>query len=295
MRAVPEDGSSNSLGSTLPVLHYLRRNAGARSALVVIAGLLLLAPGVACKDKSATPSGGSSGTSSADDAGSDASKGGAAAKPEFGTAVITGTIVLEGKPPAKKKITMTGDRVCKKHSKKHVAPKFEVGDDGGLPHVFVYIKKGIRAKYPPPEESVTLDQSGCMYHPHVFGLQVGQNLRIKNNDNTAHNINSIVKKNDKFNISQPQKGMTDNRKFKRPEVMVTFKCDVHGWMNAHVGILNHPFFAVTDENGKFSIEKLPPGKYTIETWHELYGRRTAELEIADGEAKEVNVTYKKRK
>lgn len=263
-------------------------------ALLLSVGLLAA---LAC-DSKASSSGGSPNASSdtakpaSTDEGEDS---GAAAEPVFGTAIIRGTVVLEGDPPAKKKIPMNGDRYCEKHNMEHIAPKLDVGKNGGLPHVFVYIKKGISAKYPAPDEAVVLDQTGCMYAPHIFGLQVGQTLQIKNSDNTAHNVNSLTKKNQKFNISQPQAGMVAEKTFSKEEIMVKFKCDVHGWMEAYGGVVKHPFFAVTDADGHFAIEKLPAGAYTVEAWHEMYGTRTMDVEVVDGEPQEIVIKFEKRK
>ncbi len=271
--------------------------AGTVVALLAALSLTLFSA-VACDSKSSSSSSsntsgssGSTDSTAAEDAEDD---GTGATGPVFGTATITGTVILEGEAPSEKKITMQGDRFCVQHNKKHADPKLEVGENGGLPHVFVYIKKGISAKYPPPEEVIVLDQSGCMYEPHVFGIQVGQTLRIRNSDDTAHNVHSMAKKNQKFNIAQAQKGSIAEKTFTREEVMLKFKCDVHGWMSSYCGVVKHPFFAVTDADGHFKIETLPAGKYTIETCHELYGTRTVEVDVTEGESKEADVTFKKR-
>ncbi len=215
-------------------------------------------------------------------------------QPMYGEAKISGRITVKGAKPNNQKLAMTGDQYCTNFDKQFVPPKFEIGEDGGLPHTFVYIKKGIRNKYPVPEEAAVLDQSKCMYDPHVMGVQVQQTLKIKNSDDTAHNVHAQPKRNEKFNIAQPIKGVENDRIFKRPEIMVRFKCDVHGWMSAYVGVVKHPFFTVTDENGNFAIEKLPPGTYTLATWHELYGEREAEVTIADDAAETVDIEYARK-
>ena len=166
-----------------------------------------------------------------------------------------------------------------------------ISETGGVPHVFVYIKRGIQGRYPTPEKPVMLNQSGCMFVPHVFGLQVGQPLHIVNNDETFHNVHSLTKHNAGFNVSQPQKGMKATRRFSRPEIMVKLRCDVHGWMEAYCGVLPHPFFTVTDENGAFEISSLPAGDYTMEAWHELWGAIEQDVTIGDEETKECTLTY----
>ena len=74
--------------------------------------------------------------------------------------------------------------------------------------------------------------------------------------------------------------------------MVPFKCDVHGWMNAYVGVVEHPYFAVTDKDGKFSLKGLPPGTYTIEAWHEKLGTQTAKVTLGAKETKDANFSFK---
>ena len=107
-------------------------------------------------------------------------------------------------------------------------------------------------------------------------MRVGQPLEIINSDPTLHNIHALPKDNAEFNNGQPIQGMKMTHTFDKPEVMVPFKCDVHGWMNAYVGVVDNPYFAVTDKDGKFDLKNLPPGTYTIEAWHEKLGTHDAE-------------------
>ena len=119
---------------------------------------------------------------------------------------------------------------------------------------------------------------------------VGQTLDIKNSDGIAHNIKAKGVKNRPFNISQPN-SMTTSRTFTAPEVMVPLECNVHGWMNAYVAVLPHPFFAVTGADGGFSIKGLPPGTYTIEAWQEKLGTQTATVTIAGAETKTADFSF----
>ncbi len=218
--------------------------------------------------------------------------GSALADGEKGTAVIKGQILLEGEKPKLKAVKMSGDAFCAKGKAKPV-PGLRVWKDGTVPYVFVYVKTGISGKYAPPKEPVKLDQKGCMYRPHVFGMVAGQALQITNNDPTAHNVHALPKKNTEFNFSQPTKGMskdmTGRDTFTRPEVMIRFKCDVHGWMEAYCGVLPHPFFDVTGKPGTFEIKELPAGEYEIEAWHERFGRVTTTVKVGDGETKEIEL------
>jgi plastocyanin len=150
-----------------------------------------------------------------------------------------------------------------------------LGPDATLGNVFVYVKDGLGTLvFPVPQAPVVLDQRHCMYAPRVFGIQAGQSLEIRNSDSTLHNIHARPEVNREFNRGQGSAGMTHTHVFTAPEVMVPFKCDVHKWMNAWVGVLNHPFHAVTGTDGTFSLIGLPPGTYTIEVWHETLGTQT---------------------
>ena len=121
-----------------------------------------------------------------------------------------------------------------------------------------HVKSGLEGKtFPVPSEPVVLDQNGCIYVPHVIGIQVGQTLQIVNSDETLHNIHAMPKNNKEFNIGQPVKGLKTDRTFDAVEVMVPFKCDVHKWMNAYVGVVDHPFFGTTGEAGSFELHEGP--------------------------------------
>ncbi|MBI1966772.1 MAG: carboxypeptidase regulatory-like domain-containing protein [Gemmatimonadetes bacterium] len=206
---------------------------------------------------------------------------------------ITGKVKFTGTKPVMRRIDMSEEAACKaKHPTAPTAETVVVNANGTLANVFVYVKAGLPAGYrapaaPPP---VVLDQDGCRYHPHVFGLMVGQTLQIKNSDGILHNIKAKGTKNRPFNISQPT-NMTTPRTFSAPEVMVTLECNVHGWMNAYVGVLPHPFSAVSGADGSFTIRGLPPGTYTIEAWHERYGAQTATVTVAGTETKTADFTF----
>src|SRR5689334_19471916 len=208
---------------------------------------------------------------------------------------IKGTVVLDGAAPENAVIKMNADPVCLREVKGEQRQEtFMVGSDGkSLANVFVYIKDGLGSySFDVPTEPATIDQKECRYHPHVFGMRVGQPLQIINSDPTLHNIHAIPKANTEFNNGQPIQGMKMNHTFTAKEVMVPFKCDVHGWMNAYVGVLDHPFFAVTDDEGKFDIKGLPPGTYTIEAWHEKAGTVTQSVTVGNSETKDVTFTLK---
>src|SRR4051812_27191014 len=208
---------------------------------------------------------------------------------------VKGTVTLDGAAPKNEAIKMNADPVCVKENK---SPQFQetytVGSDGkALANVFVYVKDGLGSYvYDNPTEPAKIDQKECRYHPHVFGMRVGQPLEIVNSDPTLHNIHALPKGNQEFNTGQPIQGMKTTHTFTAKEVMVPFKCDVHGWMNAYVGVLDHPYYAVTGADGKFELKSLPPGTYTIEAWHEKLGTTTQSVTLGQKETKEVNFTFK---
>ena len=204
---------------------------------------------------------------------------------------VSGSIMLEGEAPAAETIRMNSDPVCLKQATDTETDYYVVGDGGGLGNVFVYVKSGLQGSFPPASDTVILDQQGCRYTPHVFGIQVGQTLQIVNSDPTLHNIHATPANNPEFNTGQPIQGMTFDRTFDNVEVMVPFKCDVHGWMNAYLGVLDHPFFAVSGSDGAFDISGLPPGTYEIEAWHEELGTQTQSVTVAEGGTADVSFTF----
>ena len=249
-----------------------------RFAAVAGSGLLVFA--LAC-GKGEKPSGGA-GTPAVASSGA------------MGTATITGEIKLVGKAPANPPIDMGEEPKCKaEYTSTPHERVVVVNPNGTLADVFVYVKSGLAAgaTYPPPSTPVVIDQKGCMYHPRVFGIMVGQPLEIENSDSLLHNIKAMGKQNRPFNISQPAAGMTTNRAFTTPEVMLRFECNVHGWMHAYAGVLPHPFFSTTGADGKFTIKNLPAGTYTLEAWHDAFGAATTTVTVRDNETTPVTFTY----
>jgi plastocyanin len=206
---------------------------------------------------------------------------------------VNGAVTLDGMAPKNEPIKMNADPVCVKENKDPQFQETYEATDGKLANVFVYVKDGLgNYVYDPPTTPASIDQKSCRYHPHVFGVRVGQPIEIINSDPTLHNIHALPKSNAEFNTGQPIQGMKTTHTFTAKEVMVPFKCDVHGWMNAYVGVLDHPYFAVTDKDGKFSLKSLPPGTYTIEAWQEKLGTQEQKVTLGAKETKEVNFTFK---
>ena len=209
-----------------------------------------------------------------------------------GSASIAGKISFAGTAPAAEKIKVSADPYCQKEHKDGLERKVVDVKDGGLKDVFVYVKSGLTGTYPAPTEAVELDQQGCMYKPHMVVLQVGQPLKIKNNDETLHNIHPRPSVNQEFNIGQPRKGMESTKTFDKKEVMIPVGCDVHPWMRSYISVMDNPFFAVTDEDGKFEIKGLPAGEYEIEAVHEKLKTQTGKITVKDGEKATLDLSYK---
>ena len=209
------------------------------------------------------------------------------------TGNVSGKVTFEGTPPAPQPIKLSSDPYCETANSGLTTETQIVGANGAMGNVFVYVKDGLGdRKFATPSEPVMLDQKGCHYTPHVFGVRVGQPLEIVNSDPTLHNIHATPKVNSEFNTGQPMQGMKTEHTFKAKEVMVPFKCDVHGWMNAYVAVMDHPYYAVTGNDGTFSLASLPPGTYTIEAWHEKLGATTQSVTIGASETKDITFSFK---
>jgi hypothetical protein len=207
--------------------------------------------------------------------------------------VVTGRVIFEGVPPENPPVKMSGDAACMKDNPEGLTFENYVVKDGGLDNVFVYVKDGLGNYYfETPTEPVKVDQRGCRYTPHVFGARVGQPIEISNSDDTMHNVHAIPNVNREFNFGQHIKGMKNTEVFTTREVMVPLTCNVHGWMKAYAGIMDHPYFAVTTSGGKFELKNLPAGTYTVEAWHEKMPVQTQTVTIAEKETKQISFTFK---
>lgn len=202
---------------------------------------------------------------------------------------LTGTVAYAGAAPQPKPISMDQDPVCSQSNPNATAEDLIV-HDGKLQNVFVYVKDGKTADgknfasfaFDTPSQPAQLDQHGCHYVPHILGIQTGQKLSITNSDSTAHNVNVQGNSNPKFNKSQPPSAPPIEQTFTRAETLIPVKCNQHPWMKSYIGVLKHPFFAVTDQTGKFEIKGLPPGTYTVVAWHERYSDKPQQASVTIG-------------
>jgi hypothetical protein len=207
---------------------------------------------------------------------------------------ISGTVVLDGAPPALKPIDMSATPACVQANPSPVVPPIVVtGENGALANVVVYVKDGLgRYKFDTPTEIVALGQKNCMYDPHVVALMTNQPFEVQNNDPTLHNVHPMPKRNRQWSSSQPAGSAALKSTFGRPEFAMEVLCNVHPWMRAWVFVFDHPYFAVTSKSGKFELKNLPPGTYTIEAWQETYPAQDQTVTVGAKESKTIAFTFK---
>jgi plastocyanin len=212
-------------------------------------------------------------------------------------ATVTGTVKFEGEAPAMKTLAMDADPVCVTNNagKEVKSETLVLGAGNTMGNIFVRVKSGLPAgkTYTAPADAVVVDQKGCKYVPHVIGAMVGQPVKILNSDGTLHNVHGLPTAKTEFNEAMPKFKKEVTRSFDKEEVVFPVKCDVHPWMQGYVGVVSHPFFAVTKEDGKFSIGGLEPGTYEIEVWHEKLGTQVVSVTVAEGDSKTADFTFKK--
>lgn len=216
---------------------------------------------------------------------------------------VTGLVKFKGKKPESKTITdIAGLPYCKNCYKEGELPKdpeFTIGKNGAddtVANVLVYVSKGLEGKtFTPPKEPALLDQVGCMYTPHVVAVMVGQTLAVKNSDATMHNVMASPEENSPFNFGMPAKDQVINKVFKHPELRMKVKCFMHPWMIGYVHVMDSPFFAVTGDDGSFTIKGLPPGEYELTVLHESSALQatpeTAKLKVTAGGTEKVDFVY----
>lgn len=212
--------------------------------------------------------------------------------PTGSEATVTGTINVLGTLPKPRKIDMAADPVCGQ-----LNPEARTEDvmvkDNKVQNVFVYLKgEFLNAhRFEAPDSDVVLVQRNCMFSPHVLGVRVGQNLQIINSDQTVHNVHPTPKVNQEWNQTHPPDAPPMVKTFTRAEVVIPFKDNQHPWERAYVAVMKHPFFAVSDESGRFEIRGLPPGTYTLVVWHERLGEQELEITVTPGETRNADFTF----
>lgn len=206
---------------------------------------------------------------------------------------ITGTVMLQGPPPALRPIDMSAEPACAQANPAPVVPPVVVtGANGALANAVVYVKSGLgRYRFETPREPVLLAQQRCMYNPRIVAVMTNQTLRISNADPTVHNVHALPRENRPWNRSQQAGEPPFETSFARPELAIPFMCNVHPWMRAFVFVFAHPYFAITPTTGVFELKNLPPGTYTIEAWHEKFGTQEQSVTLDSKESKSLTFTF----
>ncbi len=211
---------------------------------------------------------------------------------------ISGVIKLDGPQPKRPPLQLTPE--SRKLYEGQPYPRDEVelvSAKGEIKNVFVYIRKGLPAgkTYTAPKKAALLDQQRSMFRPRIQGLFVGQDFAMRNSDPIIHNVRSLSQENRPFNIAQPAGTPDRKKRFSDQEGPIELRCDYHRWMRAFIFVMEHPFFGVTDTQGRFSIKNLPPGEYVLATWHESFGENKQTLKVGANGLNNANFTYKAKK
>lgn len=209
-------------------------------------------------------------------------------------AMVSGNVTVSGQIPQPAPVDMSEDPACvEAHKTGRYDGPVVVSGNAGLSNVFVYIKSGLEGKqFAPPSSPVVMDQNGCWFHPRVLGIQTGQVLKVTNSDPVTHNIHPLAHINREWNHSQGEGDAPLARKFIKREVMIRVKCNIHGWMRAFLGVVEHPYFAVSGGDGRFEIPSLPPGEYMLGAWHETLGEQEQKITVTPSGQLEADFHFK---
>ncbi len=205
---------------------------------------------------------------------------------------ITGAVRFTGTPPAMAALPLASVSGCGDQYTGPVSAGDALVHDGLVENAFVYVKDGLGAvSFPVPAEPVVIDQRGCLYHPHVVGVLTHQLVKFLNSDALLHNVHGKPANSSGWNFGMGVKGSERTVRIAKPEVMVSTRCDVHPWMQAYVGVLDHPYFQVTGADGRFALAHVPPGSYVVGVWHERFGAQEAKVTLPPHGSADVTLTY----
>lgn len=210
------------------------------------------------------------------------------------TGAIGGVVQFTGSAPEQSVVQLSGWSEC---AAQHPEGNPKAGDvlinDGKLQNAMVYVRDGLGDRvFAVPTTPVVLDQQGCVFTPRVLGAQTDQPLQMLNSDPLAHNVHGAPKNSSGWNMSLGVKGASRTTTVTKPEAMIEIKCDIHPWMRAHLGVFDHPYFALSGADGRFTLKDIPPGDYTVEAWHERFGVQTQKVTVGPKETKEISFTFR---
>jgi len=210
-----------------------------------------------------------------------------AAFPTLAAGGIAGSVSYSGPPPKQERIERKSDAFCAKTE--GFDESVLLSKNGkGLQNVVVRLKNG--PALPAPAQPVVVNQSACAYRPRVQAAVLGQKIEIHNEDPTLHNVHAYQGPKTVFNQAQPPKAPALAKPLPADSDVIKLKCDVHPWMASFIVVSKGPF-GTSGDDGRYEIKDLPPGKYTVEAWHEKLGVRTAEITVEDGKTAELAFAF----
>jgi len=207
---------------------------------------------------------------------------------------IGGRVTVAGTPPKSRVIDMSKEPDCVKlNPKQRMTEDTVVGSGNTLKNVVVFISEGAPPKSSAPATPVSLNQQNCHYTTRVLAFQVDQEVRIVNSDPLSHNIHPMPVTNREWNKVQLKGSAPISSSFPRPEI-IPVKCNLHPWMRAYFAVMGTSYFAVTGEDGLFTLPEVPSGKYIVTAWHETYGTKTQEITVVGGQPMTLDFVYNAR-